>query len=108
MDFLPNIIYPISSSGQFIGLGAGIYKPSTSYFLNNEQYATGNEQYTFGFYPRIGFDFGHLTVAVDYNIAGTSRNTLTNENTGTSSNGELKSDYASVKIGFFIGGGRKK
>jgi hypothetical protein len=37
----------------FVGVGLGIYSQSESLF---------------GFYPRLGFDWGHFTFALEYNL----------------------------------------
>lgn len=63
----------------------------------------------FGFYPRVGFDMGHLTLQVEYNIipaneaevsvtVGTVTETLSSKSTNS---------YLGVKLGFFVGGGKK-
>jgi outer membrane protein W len=46
-----------------------------------------------GFYPRIGFDAGHFTVNLDYNIVP--------ETAG------IKNSYLGIRIGGFFGGGKK-
>lgn len=43
----------------------------------------------FGFFPEVGFEAGHFRLSADYNVAGNNNN------------------YASFKIGFFFGGGKK-
>jgi hypothetical protein len=46
-----------------------------------------------GFYPRVGFDAGHFTVNLDYNIVP--------ETAG------IKNSYLGIRIGGFFGGGKK-
>jgi len=48
----------------------------------------------FGFAPRAGFELGHFRTALEYNIAGKT--------------GSINNNYLSIKLGFFIGGGRNK
>ena len=72
----------------FIGAGLGIY-------AYNET--------AFGFYPRFGFDYGHFTIALEYNFipVGSSRyNYLTNSYITSSTY------YLGVRIGGFIFGGK--
>jgi hypothetical protein len=63
-----------------IGLGFGSYTNS------------GLKESNFGFCPRVGFDFGHLTFLTDFDIIG----------------GAINSNYLTFKFAISIGGGRKK
>ena len=71
----------------FAGAGFGMYRLYDWSFVKRIEKPSG-----LGFYPRLGFDVGHFNVAVDFNI-------LDSEN--------IKS-YTGIRIGAFIGGGRKK
>lgn len=85
----------------FVGAGLGLSKVTTAAAtFNGEAYAALNES-KFGFFPRIGFDAGHFTLSIDYNLVGAS--TLT----GTAG-GELKTknNYIGIRFGGFFGGGR--
>ena len=83
----PEVISSITINGQyyfsskqfrpFVGIGLGIYFP--------------DELSTFGFYPRLGFDFGHFTFALEYNYASSSSNPY----------------YFGVRVGGFFFGGKK-
>lgn len=83
----PEIISSITVNGQyyfsseqfrpFVGIGLGIYFPA--------------EFSTFGFYPRIGFDLGNFTFALEYNYAGSSSNAY----------------YFGVRVGGFFFGSKK-
>lgn len=64
----------------FVGVGLGSY--------------LGSGEWAFGFYPRAGFDFGHFTVALEYNLIGSS----TPSASGFS--------YLSLRIGVFFFGGK--
>jgi hypothetical protein len=69
--FSTNLFRPL------IGLGAGAYSAKET---------------SFGIYPRIGFDFGHLNFNTDFDIVG----------------GSIHSNFLTFKLGISIGGGRKK
>jgi len=111
--------YYFSNNGfrPFAGLGFGIYQLASASFSStttgstttsssSEAVAAGSK---FGFYPRIGFDAGHFTMNIEYNIIPKSTNSFTYTSGGAISTGksETKNNYLGVKIGFFIGGGRK-
>jgi outer membrane protein W len=55
-------------------------------------------QSKFGFYPRIGFDAGHFTLNIDYNVLPNS--------TGVGGS-QFKNSYLGIRIGGFFGGGKK-
>lgn len=80
----------------FVGVGFGMYSlAAASMDVNsgggvNQQVAAANK---IGFYPRVGFDAGHFTLNLDYNIV---------PNTG-----DIKNSYLGIRLGGFIGGGRK-
>lgn len=63
-----------------------------------------------GFYPRVGFDVGHFTMNLEYNIIpkteGISQ-VVSGNGTITNQNVEIKNSYLGFKLGFFIGGGKK-
>lgn len=86
----------------FVGLGLGIYSLAAigvAVDINGEtQSAEVAGESKFGFYPRVGFDAGHFTLALDYNLIP-----ATKPNIG---NGEFKNSYLGIRAGFFIGGGK--
>jgi outer membrane protein X len=100
----------------FVGLGLGAYQLASASFTatssggssssNTSDAVSGGTK--FGFYPRIGFDAGHFTMNLEYNIIGKSTNSFTyTSNTGPIvGKSETKNNYLGIKIGFFIGGGR--
>ena len=101
----------------FVGIGAGVFRPGNSMSGGcggpNMDH-TWNVETKFGVYPRIGFDLRHLSITLDWNIAGSSKSTMGN-GLSPSEHGYdpphtvyLKNNYLSLKIGFFIGGGKKK
>lgn len=74
----------------FIGGGLGFFKQS----IVNDNDDTGGVTLTpvgtkFGFFPELGFEAGHFRMSADYSVVGNNNN------------------YASFKIGFFFGGGKK-
>jgi outer membrane protein W len=58
----------------------------------------------FGVYPRIGFDFRHFTVCIDYNIIPNTKAVATS---GTTTSTEFKNSYIGFRLGGYFGGGRK-
>ena len=59
----------------------------------------GDDETKFGFYPRVGFDAGHFTLSIDYNIVGNSK--------VSGMDGEFKNSYLGIRLGGYFGGGRK-
>jgi hypothetical protein len=84
----------------FIGLGLASYKCSPS------NYSRADDP-TFGFFPRIGYDAGHLTLCIDYNLINDFK-VSTYAPHSFSSTEMSNRNYLSIKIGMTIGGGRKK
>jgi OmpW family len=100
----------------FVGVGAGMFRPSmmsggcgspgTDHVLNTET--------KFGFYPRIGFDFHHFSMTLDWNIASSSKSMVGNGLSPTENGYDpphaqyLSNNYVALKLGFFIGGGKRK
>lgn len=82
----------------FVGAGIGSYSlASTSVSVNlgggDTETAVVAAASKFGFYPRVGFDSGHFTLALDYNII-------------PETNG-IKNSYFGIRVGGFFGGGKK-
>lgn len=80
----------------FVGVGLGMYSLAAASVdvnvggsANQEVVAAANK---IGFYPRVGFDAGHFTLNIDYNIVP--------ETSG------IKNSYLGIRVGGFIGGGR--
>lgn len=81
----------------FAGLGAGLYKLAAVEISSEDDEineADLQASSKFGFAPRAGFELGHFRTAVEYNVAGKT--------------GDINNNYLSIKLGFFIGGGRIK
>lgn len=96
--------YYFSNEGfrPFLGLGVGINKVTTAAASFEAETFVGVQESKVGFFPRVGFDAGHFTLSLDYNIIGAS--TLEG-----SAGGELKTknNYIGIRFGGFFGGGRK-
>jgi hypothetical protein len=93
------------SNGSFrpyAGLGFGLY--SLASVSGNSNGGTGVAAETkFGFYPRLGFDWGHFNINLDYNIIPATEAEDINGNGQTY---EIKNSYIGIRIGAFIFGGR--
>jgi hypothetical protein len=80
----------------FVGAGFGMFSLASASVSassgggSSESVAAANK---IGFYPRIGFDAGHFTLALDYNLV-------------PETNG-IKNSYIGIRFGGFFGGGRK-
>jgi hypothetical protein len=86
----------------FLGLGLGLNKIATAAATMNGEAFAGIDESKFGFFPRVGFDAGHFTLSIDFNLVGAS--TLT----GTSGTElKTKNNYVGVRFGGFFGGGKK-
>ncbi|HNP07844.1 MAG TPA: outer membrane beta-barrel protein [Cyclobacteriaceae bacterium] len=98
----------------FAGIGLGMYSlASASVSVSSGGSSTSSasaDASKFGFYPRLGFDLGHFTMQVEYNIipATSTEYTVSTGGTGTSViTSESKNSYLGIKAGFFISGGKK-
>jgi len=91
----------------FVGLGIGRYN-----FIDYRSYSENQpffEKNKIGFYPRLGFDYGHLTINIEYNMmtpvkVTTVDLTMIEPPSISYTNG----NYFAIKIGLSIGGGKKK
>ncbi|HEV8512605.1 MAG TPA: hypothetical protein VGQ59_04995 [Cyclobacteriaceae bacterium] len=93
----------------FVGWGIGFYHP---YLTGDVFYGitSRQEQTVFGFYPRVGFDYGHLSLFIDWNIGGYANATIYPPAGSLLPpfDGNLSPNYFSLKLGLQIGGGKKK
>jgi len=99
-SYCPSIDIYLMNGGfrPFIGGGAGIFNQGSVSVSGSDQ-GTSNTGYVslgskFGFFPRAGFEIGHLRLSAEYDVLGNDAN-------GNSSN------YAAFNIGFFFGGGKR-
>lgn len=98
----------------FVGLGVGTYAlASVSGNITSEDnayYYAGASGSKIGFFPRVGFDAGHFNLQLEYNLVGKTEMEAFDASTGlpdASKNIDQKNGYIGVKLGVFIGGGRK-
>ena len=84
----------------FAGFGFGLYSLA-AVKLDSDVTTTGDlakAESKFGFYPRVGFDAGHFTLSLDYNLIPATK---------VDGGGEFKNSYLGIRIGGFFGGGKK-
>ena len=89
--------YYFSNEGfrPFAGVGLGLYSLAAVKVDGAGEVAAAESN--FGFYPRVGFDAGHFTLQLEYNLIPATK----------VEGGEFKNSYLGIKIGGFFGGGRK-
>lgn len=92
--------YYFSNEGfrPFAGFGIGLFSLAAVKFdagSGGSTEAAASES-KFGFYPRVGFDAGHFTLQLEYNLIPATK----------IDGGEFKNSYLGIKIGGFFGGGR--
>lgn len=100
-----------TSSRLFCGLGVGLYNPSNNFIMSNTD--ARNQRDGFGIYPRLGFDFGHGRLMLEYNLIQKMNNYISPGINAIINGAQghyemVNPSYLSLKIGFFIGGGKKK
>jgi hypothetical protein len=91
--------FKLTSMRLFSGVGMGLYNP-----ISNAE--TKNQRNGFAVYPRVGLDFGHARVMIEYNLIQKMNNYIPDTYSGHYETVNLS--YLSLKIGLFIGGGKKK
>jgi len=127
LPFSEDIIASQSIAGQyyflnkpfrtFAGAGIGIfnvYDGSRSGLMCD--CGTTTEKTKFGFFPRVGFDYNHLSVTIEYNWMTPFKQTTTSfyplsapsNILPPSSVSYINRNYFSAKVGIIIGGGKKK
>lgn len=91
----------------FVGVGFGMFSIAAASLDAGTSGGSISETAgtKFGFYPRLGFDAGHFTLNIDYNIVGNTKAVITS-GTGTT-NTEFKNSYIGVRLGGYFGGGKK-
>jgi len=87
----------------FVGAGVGIFKlAAVSETVSSGGSGSGSidiaAESKIGFYPRVGFDYRHFNMAIDYNIIPA---------TTAGSGNDLKNSYIGIRVGAFFGGGKK-
>jgi Outer membrane protein beta-barrel domain len=108
--------YYFLSSGRlqfFAGLGAGLYLPLGGPFGNcscNNQFV---DEKKFGAYPRVGFEYGHLAITLDFNLVQSAKQKTYTDNLtyppfSYSTTYQASTNYISLKAGVKIGRKRRK
>lgn len=87
----------------FVGLGLGLYSLASVEIAGDDGALSAGTE--FGFYPRVGFDYGHLNLIFDYNFIPNTDGTI-DINTNPQEV-EIKNSYFTIKLGVSIGGGSK-
>jgi outer membrane protein X len=95
----------------FVGAGVGIFKlASASFDDSNINGTPGTGSATkFGGMVRAGFELMHFRLGIEYNLVGNSTESETYTESGQTYTSTIssKNSYLGIKLGFFIGGGRK-
>lgn len=82
----------------FVGAGLGLFSlAAVKIDGSGDAGVIAASENKFGFYPRVGFDAGHFTLSLDYNLIPATK----------VDGGEFKNSYIGFRIGGFFGGGRK-
>ncbi len=99
----------------YAGLGVGLFSmasatvsSSTSGSGSASTEVSGDQK--IGFYPRLGFDLGHFSMNLEYNIIPKTESTVVvvdGNGTTSTATSTVQNSYLGIKLGFFIGGGRK-
>lgn len=86
----------------FVGAGMGVY------YLSNDILAPGFQSVSsFGFYPRLGFDIGHLAVVLDYNFVSRQMPAaVTVFGVPVGSTEQKDANYVGLKLGYVFRGRR--
>ena len=95
----------------FVGLGAGLFSNATvSVSVDVDGVGTVSADFdpssSIGFYPRIGFDYGHFNFIFDYNLIPATDEVEFNGTTIDLGDDKIKNSYMTIKMGVSIGGGR--
>ncbi len=84
----------------FVGAGLGLFSlASVSVSSGGSSFDAAAAESKFGFYPRVGFDYGHFNMALDYNLIPSTAVAGSSET--------INNSYLGVRIGVFFGGGKK-
>lgn len=85
----------------FVGAGLGIYSlAAVDYSVDGSSTQEAVEAGSkFGFYPRVGFDAGHFTLNIDFNLIPQSDI--------AGADVAITNNYIGFRLGGYFGGGRK-
>jgi hypothetical protein len=101
-SYTVNGIYYLSNNKFRPYVGAGVGMISLAAVTAGTSGAGAVAETKIGFYPRVGFDFGHFNINIDYNIIGASEYIATVGSTPL----ETKNSYIGIRIGGFFFGGK--
>jgi outer membrane protein X len=96
----PGGIASLTINGQYY-FDAGLFRPFVGAGLGGY---LGSDLSAFGFYPRLGLDWGHFTLAFEYNLipgGSSDYDYLTNTSSATSAY------YFGIRVGGYFFGGKK-
>lgn len=98
-SYTVNARYYFGSSNfrPYVGAGMGIYSLGTVEADFDDEEIKADFGSKFGFYPRIGFDFGHFNMNLDYNLVPKY------DDDGA----DVKNSYIGIRAAFFLFGGKK-
>lgn len=100
-SYTVNAQYYLSNNSfrPFVGAGLGMYSlAAVSLEMEGDDVGSlAAAETKFGFYPRVGFDAGHFTLALEYNLIPATE----------AVEGDVKNSYIGIRVGGFFGGGRK-
>jgi hypothetical protein len=91
----------------FIGVGGGVYRLASGTIDDNSGGTTTIAAATkLGALVRAGFELGHFRLGAEYNLIGSSDQTLYDFNTGNTFVSSIKNSYIGIKAGIVFGGRR--
>lgn len=90
----------------FAGAGLGIYSLASASASNNGASAGGGSK--FGEMVRAGVEISHFRLGLEYNIVPTTKVETVDASTSIKTTSSTKNGYMGIKVGFTIGGGRRK
>lgn len=90
----------------FVGAGLGMFTAAgTSTDLGSGNYYVQAATTVFGFYPRVGFDFGHFNLSIDYNLIPSQSTQVDLGGLGFTTQ-TTNYSYIGLRVGASIGGGK--
>jgi hypothetical protein len=84
----------------YVGAGVGLFSLAAVTVSSTGGGAAAESKV--GFYPRVGFDWGHFNINIDYNLVGST--SFTDVISGQKL--ETKNSYIGIRIGGFFFGGK--
>ncbi|MBS1661057.1 MAG: hypothetical protein JST68_08405 [Bacteroidetes bacterium] len=94
----------------FTGAGTGLFSMASASVEGDTQKGSisTSSSTKFGGMVRSGFEIKHFRFVVEHDFIGKSTQTVTDENGNNVGTVSAKNGYTTIKIGFFIGGGRRR